>query len=139
VSTGAASIDTRAVSTLDQPRSSPPPLDQHAVWDKLWDEAAFHFKTQKWKTGDLAEFGIDRFLHNEVLSHKSLACALAQSVGGKLQANQATETVNYKAVCRSAFDADPEICEAVAADLQVHCTRAAAPRPILAHDTCPAA
>ena len=61
---------------------------QEEVWNQIWDEAALQFKTQSWKSGDLQEFGIDRYLHDEVLSHKSLACGIAHNVGGKLQANQ---------------------------------------------------
>jgi len=87
------------------------------MWDRLWDEAATQFKTQAWRTGNLREFGMDKFLHESVLSHKSLACGLARTVGGKLQTNQVSDAVDYDAIFMSAFTEEPDICDAVAADL----------------------
>ncbi len=100
-------------------RGDPPTACQKEVWDQIWDEAAVQFKTQSWKSGDLQEFGMDRYLHTLILSHKTLACGLAHSLGGRLQSNaQANGGADFIAIFRSAFRADPEICDAVAADLQ---------------------
>jgi serine O-acetyltransferase len=111
-----------SVQRLLTPRrlfASSPPLDeQEQVWEEIWDEAAFQFKRQSWKTGDLKEFGMDSMLHNAVMKHKSLACGLAHSIGGKLEANQTDDGVVFESILRSAMDADNSICADVAADLQ---------------------
>lgn len=93
--------------------------DVHQVWEEIWDEAAVQFKTESWQSGDLQEFGMDRFLHSQVLRHKTLESAMAHNIGGKLQANTdgGSETVDYVSIMRSAFKADPEIGAAIAADL----------------------
>ena len=105
-------------------RANPRP-DADAVWEQLWDEAAYQFKTQNWKTGDLQEFGIDRYLHEKVLMHKTLACGLAAQIGNKLSANESAARtypekdagVDFRAIMMSAFDADASICEKVAMDI----------------------
>jgi len=77
------------------------------------------FKSQSWKSGDLQDFGIDRYLFSEVLSHKSLACGLASTIGDKLGGNHSEKQgVDYQSILVSAFRAEPDICSAVAADLQ---------------------
>ena len=105
-------------------RANPRP-SADAVWEQLWDEAAYQFKTQNWKTGDLQEFGIDRYLHEKVLMHKTLACGLAAQIGNKLSANESAARtypekdagVDFRAIMMSAFDADASICEKVAMDI----------------------
>ena len=95
-----------------------PAACEYQVWDEIWDEAAMNFKRQSWKTGDLKDFGIDKMLHHNVMKHKTLACALANSIGGKMHANQTDDGVDYRAILASAMEADPSICTSVAADLQ---------------------
>ena len=95
---------------------NPWPDDANSVWERIWDEAAHQFKTQSWKSGDLQDFGIDTFLHADVLKHKSLACGLSHTIGEKLMSN-ANNGVDYQRILMSAFTADPDICSAVAADL----------------------
>ena len=36
------------------------------VWEEIRDEAQLQSENQAWRSGDLQEFGIDRFLHEEV-------------------------------------------------------------------------
>ena len=68
----------------------------------------------------MKDFNIDSFLYSEVLGHRTLACGLCNSIGGKLMSNQANDGgVDYSRILLSAFKADPSICSAVAADMQV--------------------
>ena len=95
--------------------------DAHAVWEEIWDEAAHQFKRQSWKSGDLQEFGMDLMLHNKVMRYKTLACGLAHTIGGKLQANNTDDKdhgVDFVSILRSALQADPAIRAACAADLR---------------------
>lgn len=93
--------------------------DAREVWDEIVSAAAMQIKEKSWHSGDLEEFGIDSFLHSEVLNHATLACGLANSIGGKLTANQVNDGgVDYNQILLSAFQADPAICSAVAADMQ---------------------
>ena len=96
------------------------------VWDEIKEQALAQHKEQAWKIGDLQEFGVDNFLYSEVLGHKTMACGLSNSIGGKLSANQHVDAtlnprlggVDYDAILLSAFKADPEICDKVAADIE---------------------
>ena len=93
--------------------------DANETWDEILAEAELQVKEQAWVSGDLYAFGIDNFLHSCVLGHGTLACGLANSIGGKLVANQANDGgVDYNKILLSAFKADPEICSAVAADMR---------------------
>ena len=90
-----------------------------AAWDEIRNECMTQVQEKAWVSGDLVEFGVDNFLYSEVLSHATLACGLSNSIGGKLLANQANDGgVDYNAILLSAFKADPDICSAVAADMQ---------------------
>ena len=88
------------------------------VWTEIYDTACKQKAHQIWRTDDLQEFGIDNFLERHVLRHRSLACGLAECVGGKLAANSLGGDVDFKAILLSAFKADPEIVEAVACDIK---------------------
>ena len=89
------------------------------AWDEIRAAAARQVAEQSWRSGDLHDFGIDSYLRSEVLDHQTLACGLSNSIGGKLVANQANDGgVDYNAILLSAFRADPQICDAVAADMQ---------------------
>lgn len=101
------------------------------VWDQIQEEAKQQHKEQSWRTKDLKEFGVDNFLYSEVTGHKTMACGLSNSIGGKLSANQhvlvppgSTPTsktgmtgIDYDAILLSAFTADPQICDKVADDI----------------------
>lgn len=104
----------RACSTLRSLQNS----DANETWDVICEEAEMQIKNQSWRSGDLEEFGIDNFLQSEVLDHNTLAAGLANSIGGKLMANQANDGgVDYNKILLSAFKAEPEICSAVSADI----------------------
>jgi serine O-acetyltransferase len=99
-------------------REYPVDASPDAVWEQIWDEAAHHFKTQNWKTGDLQEFGVDKYLHDTVLNYKTLTCGLSHNIGGKLQANGAGDkSLDFISILRSGFQADPGITQAVAHDI----------------------
>lgn len=104
----------RACSTL---RNVQKP-DANETWDVIRCEAENQITNQAWRSGDLQEFGIDNFLRSEVLDHSTLAAGLANSIGGKLMANQANDGgVDYNKILLNAFHADPDICSAVSADI----------------------
>ena len=122
---GAGPPTPRTPSEAEESVRANPRPSADAVWEQLWDEAAYQFKTQNWKTGDLQEFGIDRYLHEKVLMHKTLACGLAAQIGNKLSANESAARtypdkdagVDFRAIMMSAFDADASICDKVAMDI----------------------
>ena len=88
-----------------------------SVWESIRETAEEQRRTQAWRSGDLQEFGVDKFLQKEILDHRSLACGLASSVGGKLMANHAEGGVDFSAIFLSAFKNEPEIVTSVAADI----------------------
>ena len=94
-----------------------------SVWESIRETAEEQRRTQAWRSGDLQEFGVDKFLQKEILDHRSLACGLASSVGGKLMAQgnvrgaPAQAGVDFSAIFLSAFKAEPEIVTSVAADI----------------------
>lgn len=94
-------------------------VESRLTWEEVREEARQQVEQPSWSSGDLHDFGVDSFLHSEVLAHGTLACGLSNSIGGKLLANQANDGgVDYNKILLSAFTADPDICSAVAADIQ---------------------
>jgi len=63
-------------------------------------------------------FGIRNFIRDSVLQHDGLAAALASQIGEKLNANSNSDHVNNKSLLLSAFNADPELAAAIAADIE---------------------
>ena len=63
-------------------------------------------------------FGIRNFVRADVLAHGSLSSAISTTIGNKLAANSASDQVDYKNILESAFETQPEICDAVAADIE---------------------
>ena len=63
-------------------------------------------------------FGIRHFIGADVLAHDSLASALSTTVGDKLAANSTVDHVDYRSILMSAFETKPDICDAVAADIE---------------------
>ena len=58
------------------------------------------------------------FVRADVLAHDSLSSALASKIGGKLVANSASSHVDYQSIIASALETEPEICDAIAADIE---------------------
>jgi len=88
------------------------------VWTEIREGAIAQSREQSWRTLDLQDFGVDNFLQREVLKHYSLACGLAEGVGGKLAANaRIGGGVDYEKVFLSAFRAEPDLCTSVASDI----------------------
>jgi len=91
---------------------------ERAVWTEIREGAIAQSREQSWRTLDLQDFGVDNFLQREVLKHYSLACGLAEGVGGKLAANaRIGGGVDYEKVFLSAFRAEPDLCTSVASDI----------------------
>jgi hypothetical protein len=103
--------------------------DAREAWQEITAEAQRQVDSSAWKEGIMKDFNIDSFLYSEVLSHRTLACGLCNSIGGKLMSNQANDGgVDYSRILLSAFKDDPTICSAVAADMQVSTRPVNAPK-----------
>ena len=100
--------------------SSGGPPSAHATWSTICAEADAEARrmgeeASRRERGPVEpSFGIRSFLRADVLAHDSLATALACKLGDKLNANSASDHVNFNAVVQSAFEADPSICAAIA-------------------------
>jgi len=91
------------------------PTTASAVWEDIQKEAEAQLAVVD---PNLSMFGVDRFIRRSVLDHDTLAAGIAHNVGGKLAANSAEANVNFEMVIQSCLEADPEITESVAHDLQ---------------------
>ena len=97
--------------------STEPPICADATWQTILTEAEAQVKTFDSEAHN-QNFGMRAFLALEVLDHTSLAGGLAYEIGGKLNANSTSGSVNYSAVLMAAFDEDPQICTSIAADIE---------------------
>ena len=70
-----------------------------------------------------ARFGMDTFLHTEVLAHETMQGSLSHLIGSKFAANSDSDdyqggkdssAVDYVGILRAAMEADPAILEATA-------------------------
>lgn len=87
--------------------------DAAATWTALCAEASAQLESPSF-----ARFGMDRFLHTEVLAHESLEAGLAHVLGAKFNANDSGDSgVEYEALLMHALNADPSIGAAASADL----------------------
>jgi serine O-acetyltransferase len=88
------------------------------TWQSILTEA--EAQVLKFDAAEKTErsFGIRHFVRADVLAHDSLASALSTTVGDKLAANSASDHVDYKSILMSAFESKPDICDAVAADIE---------------------
>ena len=84
-----------------------------AAWAELQDEARAALSTPAY-----ARFGMDRFLFGEVLTHGSLAEALAHELGSKFTANDTDKQVRFEELLLHAFTEDPTLADAAAADMR---------------------
>ncbi len=82
------------------------------VWEGIQGEARAELQQAR---GD--DFGLPSYLKASVLAHDTLASGLSRTVGSKLAANKAEDSVDYESIITSAFEADPSILGAVTADL----------------------
>ena len=93
--------------------TSQPGAAAAAAWAELRDEAHAALTTPSY-----ARFGMDRFLFGEVLTHGSLAEALAHELGSKFTANDTDKQVRFEELLLHAFTEDPTLADAAAADMR---------------------
>ena len=93
--------------------TSQPGVVAAAAWAELQDEARAALSTPAY-----ARFGMDRFLFGEVLTHGSLAEALAHELGSKFTANDTDKQVRFEELLLHAFTEDPTLADAAAADMR---------------------
>ena len=93
--------------------TSQPGAAAAAAWAELQDEARAALSTPAY-----ARFGMDRFLFGEVLTHGSLAEALAHELGSKFTANDTDKQVRFEELLLHAFTEDPTLADAAAADMR---------------------
>ena len=82
--------------------TSQPGAAAAAAWAELQAEARAALSTPAY-----ARFGMDRFLFGEVLTHGSLAEALAHELGSKFTANDTDKQVRFEELLLHAFTEDP--------------------------------
>ena len=93
--------------------TSQPGAAAAAAWAELQDDARAALSTPAY-----ARFGMDRFLFGEVLTHGSLAEALAHELGSKFTANDTDKQVRFEELLLHAFTEDPTLADAAAADMR---------------------
>ena len=105
----------RAIGRIGRRRlcTSQPGAAAAAAWAELQDEARAALSTPAY-----ARFGMDRFLFGEVLTHGSLAEALAHELGSKFTANDTDKQVRFEELLLHAFTEDPTLADAAAADMR---------------------
>ena len=105
----------RAIGRMGRRRlcTSQPGAAAAAAWAELQDEARAALSTPAY-----ARFGMDRFLFGEVLTHGSLAEALAHELGSKFTANDTDKQVRFEELLLHAFTEDPTLADAAAADMR---------------------
>ena len=105
----------RAIGRIGRRRlcTSQPGAAAAAAWTELQDEARAALSTPAY-----ARFGMDRFLFGEVLTHGSLAEALAHELGSKFTANDTDKQVRFEELLLHAFTEDPTLADAAAADMR---------------------
>ena len=124
----------RAIGRIGRRRlcTSQPGAAAAAAWAELQDEARAALSTPAY-----ARFGMDRFLFGEVLTHGSLAEALAHELGSKFTANDTDKQVRFEELLLHAFTEDPTLADAAAADMRASASdafsRPASPSPSDTH------
>ena len=128
----------RAIGRIGRRRlcTSQPGAAAAAAWAELQDEARAALSTPAY-----ARFGMDRFLFGEVLTHGSLAEALAHELGSKFTANDTDKQVRFEELLLHAFTEDPTLADAAAADMRASASdafaRPASPSPSDTHTPSP--
>ena len=88
------------------------------TWQSIRSEAESQISKFDAAEKTQRSFGIRHFIGADVLAHDSLASALSTTVGDKLAANSTVDHVDYRSILMSAFETKPDICDAVAADIE---------------------